>query len=252
LSSTDSSFERGKSGSHRESAGAARGPVLAIDTALGVCAAAVYDATLGQTLSVQSFAMSRGHAEVLMPLVERVMYDAGIRFDDLDRIITTVGPGSFTGLRVGISAARGIALASGKPAVGVSTLDGLAAPHTSETETVPVVAAIDASHGNLYLKMVGAGGRVLVAPRIASLEEAIRAVAIGLVRIIGSGAGLLASRWPSPEVPIPLLVDARPAPDIVWIARLGAKADPAKGSPRPLYLRAPDARPQDAHRLPRR
>lgn len=252
MSSTDSTLERSKAGGHRDTATGARGPVLAIDTALGACAAAVYDATLAQSIAVQSFVMSRGHAEVLMPLVERVMYDAGVRFDDLDRIVTTVGPGSFTGLRVGISAARGLALASGKHAVGVSTLDALCAPHASENETVPVVAAIDARHGNFYLQMNGAGGRLLVAPRIASFEEALRAVAIGLVRIVGSGANLLASRWPSPEVPAPLLVDPRPAPDIVWVARLGAKADPGKGSPRPLYLRAPDAKVQDGQRLPRR
>jgi tRNA threonylcarbamoyladenosine biosynthesis protein TsaB len=201
---------------------------------------------------MQSFAMSRGHAEVLIPLVERVMHDARLDFDALDRIVTTIGPGSFTGLRVGISAARGFALAAGKPAVGVSTLDALAAPYVTEVETVPVVAAIDAKHGNLYLQMIGAGGRVLVAPRVASLSDAVRAVAIGLVRIIGSGADLLANQWPVPDVPTPLLVDARPAPDIEWVARLGAKFAPEKAIARPLYLRAPDARPQDAHRLQRR
>jgi tRNA threonylcarbamoyladenosine biosynthesis protein TsaB len=195
--------------------------------------------------------MSRGHAEVLIPLVERVMHDARLGFDALDRIVTTIGPGSFTGLRVGISAARGFALAAGKPAVGVSTLDALAAPYVAELETVPVVAAIDAKHGNLYLQMIGAGGRVLVAPRVASLSDAIRSVAIGLVRIIGSGAELLAYQWPV-EVPPPVLVDPRVAPDIEWVARLGAKFVPEKAVPRPLYLRAPDARPQDAHRLQRR
>jgi tRNA threonylcarbamoyladenosine biosynthesis protein TsaB len=249
LSSTDPTLERGETGARRE---VSRRPVLAIDTALGACAAAVYDPALGRSLAMQSFAMNRGHAEVLIPLVERVMHDARLGFDALDRIVTTIGPGSFTGLRVGISAARGFALAAGKPAVGVSTLDALAAPYVTDVETVPVVAAIDAKHGNLYLQMIGAGGRVLVAPRVASLSDAIRAVAIGLVRIIGSGADLLADQWPAPDVPMPLLVDARPAPDIEWVARLGAKIAPEKAVARPLYLRAPDARPQDAHRLQRR
>lgn len=226
--------------------------MLALDTALGACAAAVFDANFNQTIAVQSVDMERGHAEALLPMIEQVMQDAGLDFEELDRVVTTVGPGSFTGLRVGIAAARGIALASGKPAVGISTLDALAAPYITESETVPIVAAIDARHGNFYLQMIGAGGRKLVTPRIASLDDAIRSVAIGLVRIIGSGANLLASHWPSPDVPEPLLVDARAAPDIVWVARLGAKADVEKAVPRPLYLRAPDARPQDAHRLPRR
>jgi tRNA threonylcarbamoyladenosine biosynthesis protein TsaB len=94
--------------------------ILAIDTALEACAAGVI-AMPDRVLAQESLAMARGHAEALMPLLARVMDQAGIRFDDLDRIAVTVGPGSFTGLRVGIAAARGIALASGKPAVGVST-----------------------------------------------------------------------------------------------------------------------------------
>jgi tRNA threonylcarbamoyladenosine biosynthesis protein TsaB len=226
--------------------------VLAIDTALGACAAAVYDAGLGETLAAQSIEMERGHAEEIVPMVERVMLDSRIDFEDLDRVVTTVGPGSFTGLRVGISAARGFGLACGKPVVGVSTLDALAAPYVTDTETVPIVAAIDARHGNLYLQMLGAGGRKLVSPRIMHISEAIRSVAIGLVRIIGSGANLIAGQWPTPTIPAPLLVDARPAPDIVWVARLGAKADPAASPARPLYLRSPDAKPMDPSKLLRR
>jgi len=225
--------------------------VLAIDTALGACSAVLFDTVTNQPLAIQSVEMNRGHAEALIPLVERVMKAADAKFDAIDRIATTVGPGSFTGLRVGIAAARGFALACQKPAVGVTTLDALSAPYVTEKEAVPVVAAIDALHDNFYLHMVGAGGRMLVAPRIASLHEAIRAVALGLVRIVGSGATMLASHWPLQEVPAPLLVDPRPAPDVTWVARLGAAADPERALPRPLYLRPPDARPQDAQRLPR-
>jgi tRNA threonylcarbamoyladenosine biosynthesis protein TsaB len=229
-----------------------RKPVLAVDTALGACSAIVFDANLDQTIAVQSVEMSRGHAEALLPMVEQVMQSAGLEFEEVDRIVTTIGPGSFTGLRVGIAAARGLGLASGRPVVGVSTLDALAAPYVTESETVPIVVAIDARHGNFYLQMVGAGGRKLVAPRVATLAEAIRSAAIGLVRIIGSGANLIAAHWPSADLPAPLLVDARVAPDIAWVARIGAKAPADRAPPRPLYLRPPDARPQEAHRLPRR
>jgi tRNA threonylcarbamoyladenosine biosynthesis protein TsaB len=183
-------------------------PVLAIDTALGACAAAVFDAGLGQTLAVESIRMERGHAEALLPLIERVMQQSGIAWDDLDRIVTTVGPGSFTGLRVGIAAARGIGLACDKPVVGVSTLDALTAPYVTETETVPIVAAIDARHGNFYLQMIGAGGRKLISPRVMSTEDAMRSIAIGLVRLIGSGADAIAALWPTPDIPAPLLVDS--------------------------------------------
>ncbi|MDO8533811.1 MAG: tRNA (adenosine(37)-N6)-threonylcarbamoyltransferase complex dimerization subunit type 1 TsaB [Xanthobacteraceae bacterium] len=223
--------------------------VLAIDTALGACSAALFDTDTGRPLAVQSVEMNRGHAEALLPMIDRVMKAAAVKFDAIDRIATTIGPGSFTGLRVGIAAARGLALACQKPAVGVTTLAALTAPHLIDKEAVPVVAAIDAMHGNVYLQMVGAGGRTLIAPRVATLREAIRAVAIGLVRIVGSGATLLAGNWPSQDTPAPLLVDPRPAPDITWVARLGAAADPERAKPRPLYLRPPDARPQDANRL---
>lgn len=226
--------------------------VLAIDTALAACSVALFDTDTGQPIAVQSIEMKRGHAEALMPLMERLMKSTGVEFSAIDRIITTVGPGSFTGIRVGIAAARGLALACHKPAVGVTTLAAYSAPYLGTNDNVPIVSAIDASHGNLYFHMVGAGGRVLVAPQVATLQEAIRTVAIGLVRIVGSGATMLAGNWPSFEIPTPLLVDARPAPDITWVARLGADADPRRAVPRPFYLRPPDARPQNDQRLPRR
>ncbi len=102
--------------------------VLAIDTALEACAAAVLDTERGK-LASESLPMVRGHAEALMPLIARVMAQADMPFSALDRIAVTTGPGSFTGLRVGISAARGIALAAGKPAFGLTTLAAYAAPY---------------------------------------------------------------------------------------------------------------------------
>lgn len=218
--------------------------VLAIDTALDACSAALYEVPTDRVLAAESVEMSRGHAEALVPMMDALMRGAGLEFPAIDRVVTTVGPGSFTGLRVGIAAARGIGLVTGKPVVGVSTLAALAAPLIAESETVPTVAAIDAHHDNLYLQMSGAGGRLLVPPRVVHLDEALRVVAIGLVRIVGSGAHLLASSWPLQDVPMPLVVDSRPAPDIAWVARLGAKLAPDKAPPSPLYLRPPDARPQ--------
>ena len=96
--------------------------VLAIDTALEACSAAVFDTERGGITASESVAMARGHAEAVMPLLARVMDLAQIEFASLDRIAVTTGPGSFTGLRVGLSVARGIALAANKPAVGITTL----------------------------------------------------------------------------------------------------------------------------------
>src|ERR1700694_5061493 len=103
--------------------------VLAIDTALAACSAAVLDTGRAAIIASETRVMARGHAEAIMPLIARVMDQAEIEFAELDRIAVTTGPGSFTGLRVGISAARGIALAAAKPAIGLTTLSGFAAPH---------------------------------------------------------------------------------------------------------------------------
>src|SRR5688572_29158953 len=153
--------------------------VLAIDTALAACSAAVLDTRHLAVAASETLPMVRGHAEALMPLIARVMDEAGIDFANLDRIAVTTGPGSFTGLRVGISAARGIALAAGKPAVGLSTLAGYAAPHIAESDESAVVAVVDARHEHVYLQIFGSGGRTVVPPRIAPLREAVRAAMTG-------------------------------------------------------------------------
>jgi tRNA threonylcarbamoyladenosine biosynthesis protein TsaB len=225
--------------------------VLAIDTALGACSVAVLDTSIATVVASESSIMSRGHAEAIMPMIARVMDESGIDFASLDRIAVTTGPGSFTGLRVGISAARGIALATGRPAIGLSTLSGFAAPHIAEDDTKSVVAVVDARHDHVYLQVFGPGGRTLVPPRIAPLREALRAAMSGTARIVGNAADLLAASWSEAQSP-PTLVEQRAAPDIGWVARLGAAAMEGHGPPKPLYLRAPDAQPQDAARLPRR
>ncbi|HEU5273727.1 MAG TPA: tRNA (adenosine(37)-N6)-threonylcarbamoyltransferase complex dimerization subunit type 1 TsaB [Xanthobacteraceae bacterium] len=225
--------------------------VLAIDTALEACSAAVLDTAQGGILASESVAMVRGHAEALMPLVARVMHDATLEFTELDRIAVTVGPGSFTGLRVGVSAARGIAVAAGKPAVGLTTLAAYAAPYIAADDETPLLAAIDARNEQVYMQLFGTGGRPLTQPRLAPLRDAVRAATSGPARIVGSAAAMLAAAWPANESR-PAVVDPARAPVIDWVAHLGAAAAQALSLPKPLYLRAPDARPQDAAHLPRR
>src|SRR6516162_10725807 len=219
--------------------------VLAIDTALDACSAAVLDTVRAEIVAAESRVMPRGHAEALIPMIARVMAAARIEFNELDRIAVTVGPGSFTGLRVGIAAARGIALAAGKPAIGLTTLSGYAAPHIAADDTRSVAAVIDARHEHVYLQVFGPGGRTVVPPRLAPLREAVLAALTGSARIVGSAADLIAASWPRTQPP-PALVDQRGAPDIAWIARLGAAAPDPHAPPKPLYLRPPDAQPQHA------
>ena len=224
--------------------------VLAIDTALEACSAAIFDSAQESIIAAETEIMARGHAESSMPLVERVMRDANLDFFALDRIAVTVGPGSFTGLRVGIAAARGIALAAKKEVVGITTLAALAAPYIAAEPNVPVAAAIDGRHRHVYFELYGAQGRVLLPPRIIPVEDAAHAAAGASARLVGSGARMMADIWPDPMHLPP--IDERRAPDINWVARLGADAKAREAPPKPLYLRLPDAHPQTASILPRR
>ena len=216
--------------------------ILAIDTALDACAAAVLDTGTSQLIARESQPMKRGHAEALMPLIARVMKEAGLPFAALDRVAVTAGPGSFTGLRVGLSAARGFALATGKAAVGLTTLSAYAAPVVSESGEQPVITAIDARHDHVYFQAVNGDGSGLVTPQVAPIAEVLAAWRFGPPRLVGNAAQILADRWPA-DAPPPVKVDAQGAPDIAWVAWLGAAVNPNAAPARPFYLRAPDAKP---------
>ena len=133
----------------------------------------------------------------------------------------------------------------------MTTLSAYAAPYLAADDQTPVVVAIDARHEHVYLQVFGSGGRTLVAPRLAPLAEAIRAAAQAPARIVGSAAQAVAAGLAG-AAPAPVIVDARGAPDIGWVARIGAAVSEAQAPPKPQYLRAPDAQPQYAASLPRR
>ena len=226
--------------------------ILAIDTALDACAAGVLDTEAGRLIAQESQAMKRGHAEALMPLIARVIEQSGIAFAALDRIAVTTGPGSFTGLRVGLSAARGIALAANKPVVGLTTLTAYAAPLVSQNEEHPVISAIDARHDHVYLQAVSGNGSSLIRPRVASIEEAIGAARFGTPHLVGNAAGILADRWPAHAAP-PFKVDAQPAPDIAWVAWLAPRSAPMPRPPARFICARPTPNPQRTRcRKPRR
>ena len=216
--------------------------ILAIDTALDACAAGVLDTDASKMMAQESQPMKRGHAEALMPLIARVMKESGIPFASLDRIAVTAGPGSFTGLRVGLSAARGIGLAANKPVVGLTTLTAYAAPVVGQNAEQPVISAIDARHDHVYFQVVSGNGSSLIRPRVAPIEEALAASRFGAPHLVGNAAKILADRWPAHALP-PFKVDAQIAPEIAWVAWLGAAVSPDNAPARPFYLRAPDAKP---------
>lgn len=225
--------------------------VLAIDTALEACSACVLETDTGEALALESVPMTRGHAEALVPMVDRVVAATEGGFESLGRVAVTVGPGSFTGLRVAISAGRAVGLAAGIPCVGVTTLAALAAPVIASGIATLVASAIDARHGAIYFQVFAPAGRTIVTPRIVPIRDAARQLGSGPVRIVGSGAALLAAEARAIGLEATIESDD-PAPDIRWVARLGYAANPAQAVPKPFYLRPPDAKPQDHVRVPRR
>jgi tRNA threonylcarbamoyladenosine biosynthesis protein TsaB len=207
--------------------------VLALDTATGACSAAVIQGAA--VLAQRSEPMTRGHQERLALLVREVMSEAGVAFAEIDRIGVTVGPGSFTGLRVGLAFAKGLGLALSRPCIGIGTLEALAASDPGPGLTA---AVIDAKRGQVYLQVFQDGAPVM-APDVLPVETAAARLAEfwagGLARLIGPGAALLDGVLTGAEV------HERAAPDPVALARLAALRPP--GIPaRPLYLRAPDAK----------
>ncbi|MBB5052196.1 tRNA threonylcarbamoyl adenosine modification protein YeaZ [Afipia massiliensis] len=223
--------------------------VLAIDTALDYCAAAVLDASARTMIAHETLEMKRGHAEALMPLIARVMNASGQRYLDLDRVAVTTGPGSFTGLRVGISAARGIGLAADKPVIGLTTLSAYVAPLVAEQGEQPIIAAIDARHDHVYFQVVAGNGSALMRPAVVPIEDTFTASRFGALRMVGNAARILADRWPR-NVPAPSLVDPKPGPDIAWVAWIGAATEPDASPPKPFYLRLPDAKPKAGFSMP--
>lgn len=223
--------------------------ILAIDTALDTCAACVMAEGDETPLSAESLPMARGHAESLLPLIERVMARVEGGFEAIDRVAVTVGPGSYTGLRVGLSAARAIGLATARPVVGVGTLSALLAHLLSETIEGSIAAAIDARHGALYVQALRPGGDGIVPAHLPVAEVADRLVGAGPVLLAGSGSPALAVALA--ERGVNARVSRVTGPDIASVASLGLLADPEQALPRPLYLRGPDARPQDHARIAR-
>jgi tRNA threonylcarbamoyladenosine biosynthesis protein TsaB len=213
--------------------------ILAIDTSLPAVSACVLDDDAEMPIASETIEMERGHGEALLPLLERVMAQVEGGFSSLDRIAVTVGPGSFTGIRIGLAAGQAIGIACKCDVVGVSTLAALATPLLLSDYDGSRVAAIDARYGKVYLAAYGPDGRPLVAPRRDNALDALRAMGAGPLILTGSGAELIACEARARGVPT-RIIGEQAYPDIVCVARLGLAADPATAPARPLYLKEPD------------
>ncbi len=217
--------------------------ILAFDTAMSGCSVAVFDTATGQAVS-ETRAMVRGQSELLVPMVDAVVERAGITFQDLSLIVTTIGPGAFTGLRIGLSAARNFALALGIPVAGVTTTEVLAKKYFNDRNEIggDLLVLIETKRTDLYFQPYGRAGNALdeagVAP-VTVLRERFGGQALS---VCGDGVARckneLGVDWPSSWV----VAEGYDLPDAVVMARLGGeqqKAGLLKPAD-PLYLRDAD------------
>lgn len=215
--------------------------ILAVDTALGACSVAIVD---GEAVRAHRFvAMSRGHAEALAPMVEEAVKEAGIGFAEFDRLAVTTGPGTFTGQRVGLAFTRGLRLALGRPLVGITTLDAMAAA-AARPDRPRIAVLHEAKRGEVYATLV-AGAKTILPVQVAEFGEMMRAIEAAtppdMPLVFAGTAAEAALDWHCREGRPGELTDIR-QPDALWVARLAATAPTPASVPKPLYLRAPDAR----------
>jgi tRNA threonylcarbamoyladenosine biosynthesis protein TsaB len=212
--------------------------ILAFDTALGACSAAVW--ADGLVLARAFEPRSRGHAEALLPMIEAVLAEAGLRLDALDRLAVTVGPGSFAGTRVGLAAARGLALATGLPLVGVTTLEAVAFDLPAPAGSV-IVSAFDAYRSEFYVQVFDPDLRPRTPPAALPPDAAVDLVDRPDAVLTGNAAARLMPALVAHGVAC-ALAGGREQPDATLVAALAARRQPAATPPTPLYLRPPDAK----------
>jgi tRNA threonylcarbamoyl adenosine modification protein YeaZ len=215
--------------------------ILAIDTALQALSVCVTQSDPQIQTHSESIEMSRGQAEALLPAIERVLSISQTDVSTLDRIAVTIGPGSFTGIRVGLAAAKALGRVIQKPVLGISTLAVLAAPLIEQQNSEMIVSAIDARHDHIYLQVYTGSGRSVFGPKIITLRDAIRMIGSGPVKCVGNGAELLAQLAIESGINFQIS-EGSLIPKIDYVARLGLLADPQHAIARPLYLKAPDAK----------
>lgn len=222
--------------------------LLAFDVTAAACSAAVLGDS-GEVLAHAARMAERGHSELLMPMLRDVLGTAGTRVGALDLIAVTTGPGTFTGIRIGLAAARGLSLAGGVPLRGVTSFEAVAAAVVAEERAGrPLVVAIDSRRADLFVQAFGADARAPAAvppdglaqwapagPLLVAGDAA--AAAVGSLRAAGGEASL--ARWQGP-------------PDAIHVARAalaGWQPGLPMPPPAPFYLRAPEVKlPQAAGR----
>ncbi len=222
--------------------------ILALDTAGSMCAAALYDPQTQQVLAEVSHDIGKGHAELLLDYIAQCFEAAKITRSDVTRIAVNIGPGSFTGVRVGVSAARGFGLALSCPVIGVSGFEALSHEMQVLAPAHPVMIALSAYRGDIYAQGFDAQGQASTTPLAGNEAELLPVLQqLGAdYALAGSGAAQLQEAEGSER----RIISASAHASIGTFARLAALRE-VGNPPEPLYMRGPDVKPQTGFALPR-
>ena len=219
--------------------------ILALDTTTEACSVACWGC--GKVISEDFLHLGRGHAEALVPMIASTIARSGLGYEQFDAIAVTIGPGTFTGLRIGLAAARGLALAMCKPMIGVTTLEAVA--YAARSEQRSVLAILDARRSQLYAQGFDSMLMPLNAPSVVSPECIQSIVPEGPYVAAGTGIALARPHLLCPPAsPGDATFDAGDGfPRATVVARIASTRPPAAASTvRPIYLRPPDAIPLKA------
>lgn len=222
--------------------------ILALDTSMGACSVAVIIDGAHQNggLFRAYDERVRGHAEALMPMVRDVMGQAKLSYDEIDRIAVTLGPGTFTGVRVGVAAARGLSLAIGVPIVGATSLSVMAWRFLENVEDFTedkFLVVSDARRGEFYVQAFSAKGIPLFDAEALTPSLAAERLGGGFNVAVGNGAGVLSRTMAEYGFDLDVLAEDL-LPDAAFLAQRACDLSVSGTSVKPLYLRPPDAKPQ--------
>ncbi len=213
--------------------------ILALDTSMAACSVCVYDAGPGVVLASRQELMDRGQAEALAPMVQETMALAGVAFKDLARIAVTTGPGTFTGVRIGLAMTRGLGVALGIPVTGINSLAAIACNET--VGDLPIVVAVDARANEIYFATYDQSRHEVTAPTIVTLVDAHKFMPNHPAKLLGTAADLLLSKMGDQKH---VRSDACDLPIAANFVKLAASIPASAAPPEPLYLRPPDVKPQ--------
>jgi len=201
--------------------------ILAIDTSQGACSVALGRG--GDLIGSAQIMQNKGHAESLLPMTETLLANEGLTFADIDRIAVVIGPGAYTGVRIGVAAARGLAVALKIPSVGVTGLHALA--HACADSDGSILATVAGRGGTLFAQLF-AGGEAQSEPAMMTLEAARSLQKKSNAVVVGSGRVQLG---------IDASLTSEHMIDLASVAAIAVDLVPADAPSEPMYLRDADA-----------